>query len=300
MRVLVTGGAGYVGTSVVDALCGCEQIGRVVVFDNLIGDDLRFFFHDKKYEKLRFVKGDILDHRALLRVLEGGVDALVHLAAFTAQPFNHLQHLQYEQVNRWGTSNVIRTANEPGRVSRLLMLSSTAVYGFRENIVPGDEPAPENAYALSKAEAEKYLPLFEGESCLLRASNVFGYNRRWRTDAVINKLFCDALLTNRITLYGNGQQFRPFVHVKSLAASIKDWVVEGSAPGRVALDFNASMNAIRDFLVEALPGLEFQHLNQMQPFPSQRIPGDEVPTEQIHQSLRQSLADFKNHCLLHG
>lgn len=298
MKVLITGGAGYVGTSLVDALMDDPRITGITILDNLTAGDLRFFFHDKKQEKLRFVKGDILDDHSLKMALQDAPDTILHLAAFTAQPFNHLQHLQYEQINRWGTQNVVRHANDTPSVQRLLFLSSTAVYGFREDIRPQDSPAPENAYALSKSEAEKYVSLFRGEQHILRASNVFGYNRRWRTDAVIHKFISDALITGRITLHGNGEQFRPFVSIGHLARQIGDWVLQGSDPGQLAFEFNASMNQIRDQIIESLPGMEYTHLSHQQAFPSQRILREEIPHESTTRLLGETITAFKDRIIL--
>ena len=199
MIVLVTGGAGYVGNSLVPLLNEQETIKKIIVYDNLSRGELNFFFGQGELTKVSFVKGDILDPYKLQQTLED-VDVVIHLAAFVSQPFNHHQNMSYEQVNRWGTLSLVRCLEKALKIKKLCYLSSASVYGFRDDIEISDEPSPGNAYSQSKLEGEKYISLLEDkiDTCVLRAGNIFGFNSCIGLEGVINVFFFDALVKNEI------------------------------------------------------------------------------------------------------
>ncbi len=265
MNLCITGGCGYIGTSLIDALHELDQVENIYVYDNLSSSRHDFFFNGKSLNKVTFVQGDILDSYRLKELLAATqkVDTLIHLAAFTSEPYNHIQNLQYEQVNRWGTQNVVRIANESPTVNRLMYLSSSSVYGFRSDIDIDTHPLPENAYGLSKFCGEEYLSLFRGRGHILRSAHVFGYNRSLRLDTVMNAFFFQALTTGKIRIYGDGEQDRAFVYLPHLIQHITQWVQNGQAIP-LSFDFNASINDIRSFLQDRLPSLEYQFVNRHQ------------------------------------
>src|SRR5690606_19091685 len=101
---------------------------------------------------------------------------------------------------------------------------STSVYGFRENVDISEEPTPENAYGQSKYDGEKYFNLLKDtlNLSIIRAGNVYGYNRTLRTDSVINSFFINALTQNKIHIFGDGMQSRPFVSIENITNKLEN------------------------------------------------------------------------------
>lgn len=269
MNVLITGGAGYIGSSLVDKLAEIDAVQKIVVYDNLNQGKHGFFFGKQQIRKLQFIHGDILDAYAFLEALKG-IDTVIHLAAYVAQPYNHLQSLQYEQINRLGTQNVSRLCQESTDVKRFLYLSSSAVYGFHENILAEDTPMPDNAYSQSKFAAEEYVRLMTKPFAIVRSGNVFGFNPSIRLDTVLNAFFFDAITKGKIKIYGNGKQQRPFISLENIVSVLYRWVLTNESP-LLAVDFNASINDLRDFLNQREENVEYQYLNQNQNFSGQSI-----------------------------
>ena len=103
-NIIITGGAGYVGASLCEALNASPEVESIVVYDELIRNDRRFFFgsgDSTVLEKVRFVRGDILDTRRLSKACRG-MNVMIHLAAFVDEPFTYSQHTQYDQSMRTG------------------------------------------------------------------------------------------------------------------------------------------------------------------------------------------------------
>lgn len=270
MKILVTGGAGYVGCELLPMLNGLPDVESIVVYDNLSRRELNFFFGSKLLQKVTFVNGDILDSVKLSVALKD-VDTVIHLAAFVSHPFNHLQNLQYEQVNRWGTLSLVRCVQQSESVKRFLYMSSAAVYGFREDISKNDEAQPGNAYGLSKLNGEGYVELLRNEMdvAIIRAGNIFGFNTCMGLDGVLNVFFFDSLVKGEIKIYGNGQQKRPFVAIITVVNKIIDCLNGQKSELMLSVEFNSTMNELKDWLLNQQENLNYQYLNQNQVFPGQ-------------------------------
>lgn len=294
MVVLITGGAGYIGYEFVRSLHFRSDITEVRVFDNLSRPGHHFFMGADSLPKLRFIKADILDTYSLEKALQD-VDIVYHFAAFVSQPYNHLQNLQYEQINRWGTLNLARAVKASSSIQKLIYLSSTAVYGFGDISSTQQEPLPTNAYGESKYHGEEYINQIHTacETYILRSANVFGYNPCARLDSVINAWVFSALTEGSISIYGSGEQKRAFVPMHQLIEDLLTYVE--ADPKRDPIDasilFCASLNQIKDWLTEALPKLEFTYLNRNQSFPSQHFTA--FPFESRHKAmLNEHLSDM--------
>lgn len=274
MVVLITGGAGYIGYEFVRSLHFRSDITEVRVYDNLSRPGHHFFIGSPSLPKLRFIKADILDSYSLEKALVG-VDIVYHFAAFVSQPYNHLQNLQYEQINRWGTLNLTRAIKASPTVKKLIYLSSTAVYGFGDIASLQQEPLPTNAYGESKYHGEEYIEQMHAgcETYILRSANVFGYNPCARLDSVINAWVFSALTEGNISIYGSGDQKRAFVPMYQMMEDLLSYLEVEPKKGSVdaSILFCASLNQIKDWLTEALPSLEFTYLNRNQSFPSQHF-----------------------------
>lgn len=158
MRVLVTGGVGYVGWSVGHELAQRDGVEEIVVYDNYVRRNHGLLLGEKPAGKasIRGVVGDILNSRALREAMQG-IDCVRHLAAIAPSPNIDDSPHRFDQVNNWGTAEV-RYAVEASSVPRLLNLSSGAVYGHSEKMAGVDrEPMAVNAYGRSKRAGEKQV-----------------------------------------------------------------------------------------------------------------------------------------------
>lgn len=274
-NIIITGGAGYVGAALCEALKALPEVESIVVYDELIRNDRRFFFDpgaNRVLGKVRFVRGDILDTRRLSKACRG-MNVMVHLAAFVDEPFTYSQHTQYDQVNAYGALSVTRALEENQGIQRLVHLSSSAVYGFREGIDPADAPNPQNGYALSKRRGEQYLEGFAASSgiafSLLRAAHIFGYNRTCRFDTLVHRMAFEALTGGRISLYGSGKQVRPFVALPHVVDVLCQAALGQPSEGLLIADFQCELNAMLAWIRSRIPAVEYQYLTPAIEHPSQ-------------------------------
>ena len=300
MNILITGGAGYIGTELAHRLTERDDINHVTIYDNLARQNHNIFLEDRfNPDKISFVHGDILDGRKLRKTLKG-IDVMYHLAAKVTTPYADQELHLYEQVNHWGTTELVQRIRESG-VSRVIFLSSAAVYGLGDQAF--DEKAstnPANHYGITKYRAEKEIELLSNDikTNIIRSANVYGYSRSMRFDSVINRFMFDAHFTNRITVYGSGRQERPFISISHLAEMLTDMLFDDEFPSLInAVAFNRSLNEIiYEYLKVLYPNLEVLYVNQDMPVRSVNLksaydmPGYEA---ERHADLMASLTSFK-------
>lgn len=295
MNVLVTGGAGYIGSSLVEQLNASEKVKAIYVLDNLSRSPLSFFIGKEKLSKVNFINGDILDSYTLDKVL-GKVDVVYHLAAYVSNPYNYAQNVQYEQINQWGTLNLVRCIQQSKhKIQQLVYLSSASVYGLRGKVNLDEEPYPTNAYGKSKLEAEKFVCLLENQCKvnIVRSANVYGFNPCFRADSVLNHFIFHGIVDHKILIYGNGTQKRPFVSLQQIVSQLLNTLNNDTKLCTFGVKFNADLNEIKDWLVNShLPELEFTHLNPGISYEEQFIEGL-VPLQEEINNLNQEFLNFK-------
>jgi nucleoside-diphosphate-sugar epimerase len=214
-RVLVTGGAGYIGSVLTRKLV--EGGFQVTVLDNLTYTDIGL--RDLKSDaRLRLVVGDIRDGAAV-REAVAGADALVHLAAVANDPSGELDPRLTEEVNLLSYPGLLKEARAAG-VSRFLNASTFGVYGKRDDLIlTEDEPLfPLKAYSACKAKSEELVRAASGPgfaALSLRCATVCGFSPRLRLDLIVNTLTAYALARGRLVVWG-GEQQRPQIHVEDL------------------------------------------------------------------------------------
>ena len=229
MRVLVVGGAGYIGSHVSRALL--DRGHAVAVFDNLSSGCRENLFGDAA-----FVQGDILDAAALAKTMESGFDALIHLAAFKAAGESMTHPEKYSVNNIAGTINILNCASAAG-IRAIVFSSTAAVYG-EPRYIPMDENHPlnpENYYGFTKLEIERLLGWYDRlkgiRYAALRYFNAAGYDAAGRVTGlernpanllpIIMEVAAGA--RGRLEIFGDdwdtpdGTCIRDYVHVSDLA-----------------------------------------------------------------------------------
>src|SRR5579872_291134 len=213
-RVLIVGGAGYIGSLLSERLL--EKGYRVRILDSLLyGDEaLRPI---KNHSDFELIVGDCRNIQDVVRSVRG-VESIIHLAAIVGDPACELDHGPALETNYAATRMLIEIAKGYS-VSRVLFASSCSVYGATD--VEMDETAavqPISLYGRTKVDSERALLEAKSETfhpTILRYATVFGLGYRPRFDLVVNLLTAKARQEGVITIY-NGPQWRPFIHVRDL------------------------------------------------------------------------------------
>lgn len=269
MKVLITGGTGYIGTELVKKLANIPKIKEIVVYDNLNKDRYNFFLCSCiGSNNIRFVQGDILDTRKLKQELKD-VDVVFHLAAKITPAFADADPHIYEQTNHWGSAE-LSYAIEESNVKTLIHVSSLSVYGASskgKNITENTKPNPRTNYGISKLRGEAFIERLmksnKLQTYIIRLGNVYGFNQSMRFDAVINHFAFEANFLKKIAIHGDGQQIRSFIDVHKTAEYLSE-IPFLSVPSGIynLVDFNKSVMDIALTFKDIIPELEMQFINQ--------------------------------------
>lgn len=222
-KFLVTGGAGFIGSHIVEKLL--QDGHQVRILDNFSsGKRSNLNFVNKlRAKNYKLIKGDIRDYKSCLASCKG-VDYVLHQAALRSVPKSLVDPHSYNDVNITGTLNMLKAAYE-SKVKRFVFASSSSIYGdaslFPEK--ESDMPLLISPYALSKLAGEYYCRIFSEiyglETVSLRYFNVFGPRQALDDDyAVVIPKFISCMLENkRPPIFGNGKQSRDFTYVENVA-----------------------------------------------------------------------------------
>lgn len=212
MKILVTGGAGFVGSVLVPLLL--ERGHEVTVFDSLRygGTPLLGCFASRRFH---FVKGDVCDE-PLLRQQVARADAVVHLAGIVGFPACRKYPQEAERTHVEGTRGLVRSL---GREQVLVYASSGSNYGALEEICTEESPLnPVSWYAVTKARGEE-IALEAPGAIALRFATGFGVSPRFRLDLLINDFVHQAVVNKQIIVYERAFR-RTFIHVRDMARSV--------------------------------------------------------------------------------
>lgn len=248
---LVTGGAGFIGSNLCDALTGMGYAVRCL--DDLSTgkqENIDFLSDRKNYT---FIKGDIRDLDTCMKACEG-VDFVLHQAAWGSVPRSIEMPLLYEEINIRGTLNMMEAARQCG-VKKFVYASSSSVYGDHPVLpkVEGEEGNLLSPYALTKRADEEYGKLYHKlyglDTYGMRYFNVFG--RRQDPDgayaAVIPKFIRQLLHDEAPTINGDGKQSRDFTYIDNvIEANLKACLAPGEAAGNA---FNIAYGG-REYLID--------------------------------------------------
>tara|TARA_B000000565_G_scaffold24212_1_gene16627 strand:- start:704 stop:1636 length:933 start_codon:yes stop_codon:yes gene_type:complete len=206
MKILVVGGAGYVGGGIVDTL---SKENEITVYDSLI--------YESAFRKdVNFIYGDIRDYKKINSILNN-FDAVVWLAALVGDGACSINPTLTHEINSETVKNLVKNFN-----GKIIFLSTCSVYGAQEGVLDeNSEVNPLSEYASSKLIAEKYLE--ESDAIIFRLGTLFGISdqfSRIRLDLVVNILTTKALVDKKMSVFG-GDQWRPLLHVKDVANAIE-------------------------------------------------------------------------------
>jgi UDP-glucose 4-epimerase len=230
MKVLITGGGGFIGSHLVEYFQGRAEVRVLENWRSGRRPNLTGFKHE-------LIEGSILDREQVRRAV-AGVDYVFHLAAMVSVPESMREPVECNAINATGTLIVLEEAAKAG-VKKLVLSSSAAIYGDNP-VTPKREtmlPEPKSPYAITKLDGEYYCKLFTAEGRLattsLRYFNVFGPRQDpGSAYAAAVPIFIDrAVKQEAITIYGDGEQTRDFVYVKDIVAANVFFATESAATG---------------------------------------------------------------------
>lgn len=279
MKILITGGAGYVGNELTFQLINNPLVDQIVIYDNLSRKNYNLFL-DTKYPsgKVKFVKGELLDSRKLKEVIKG-IDVVIHLAAKVSTPLASEDSHLFEQINHWGTAELVYAVEESSNVQKFIYTSSTSVYGVSdEDIDINTQPNPKTFYGTSKLRGEAHVARLAEKmpTYILRCGNIYGYSPSVRFDAVINRFMFEANFIGRVQISGNGLQYRAFIHVDKVVNVIENLLKMEFASGIYNLvDKNMSVLEIAGLIKEIYPKLEMIFINQHLAMNQLKVKSDE-------------------------
>ena len=235
MKILITGGSGFIGSHIVELYQ--DKAEEIRVLDNLRTG----YRHNLDGLRHTFIEGSITD-RELVKKAVQGVDYIFHLAALVSVPESMAKPGECVDINVHGLLNVLEEAAAAG-VKKLVFASSAAIYGDNPTVPKVETmiPEPKSPYAITKLDGEYYLGMFQNEGKLetaaIRFFNVFGPRQdpKGAYAAAVPIFIEKAVNSDDITVFGDGGQTRDFIYVKDIAGALA-FAVE--TPGVIGV-FNA-------------------------------------------------------------
>lgn len=298
MNILITGGAGYLGTELARRLSKDPQIDKIIIFDNLARKNYNLFITaDPLANKIEIADCELLDSRSLRKYVNQA-DVVYHLAAKVATPHADQDPHLFEQTNHWGTAELVYAVEESDSIKKLIYASSASVYGSGDqNFEVDDQLNPRTFYAISKMRGEKQIDRIKNkqDTYIFRLGNIFGYSSSMRFDAVINKFMLNAHFKNSIDIHGNGEQLRPFVHIDNAAETLHRSLYNDFAPATYnVVGQNVSIKSVVNDLKILYPDLETKYINQHLALRSLSIKGSKEIIEADWWNNDSLLEDLKN------
>lgn len=257
MKVVVTGGAGFIGSNLGRALLDRPEVSTVVALDDLSTGSKSNVLGTA----IELVEASILETDVLDSALEGA-DAVVHLAALPSVPRSVIDPVSSHHANATGTLEVLQAARRAGNI-HVVVASSSSVYGANRELPKRESmrTAPISPYAVSKQATESYTLAFghtyELPVLAFRFFNVYGpLQPAGHAYAAVVPAFVDAALRGvPLTVHGDGEQTRDFTFVGTVTRTIADAVVRRVTdlePVNLAFGTRTSLNSLIDELTKAL------------------------------------------------
>lgn len=266
MKVLVTGGAGYIGYSVVGALIRDDAVSEIVVVDNLSRREFSLFSGHRSTGTVRFIEADILDGRNLAKAMSG-VDVVIHLAASVQVPSQDGEAHAFDQVNNWGSAQVAAAIEAEPTVKHAVYLSSVTIYGDNEATITTESlPQPNTFYGVTKLRGEAHFRRLADSRRrvhIVRAGNAYGLNPAARFDAIVNRFLLDGRFKGQLRILGSGEQTRSFVEVGRLASALVVLIRSDVASATLNLtDHTRSVLDVAEVIQDLDPDVELLFVDQ--------------------------------------
>lgn len=255
MKVLVLGGAGYIGAVLCDYLK--EKGDRVTIFDNLLYEQ-----DSNLKSNFSFIHGDICSNHDLVPAISSH-DAVVNLAAISNDPASDLSPNLTLQINL--RANKLIAAVCKAAKKRIVFASSCSVYGFADKVVFSERSRlnPITLYAHTKMLSEKLYLDGDQNSVILRLATVYGHSPKPRLDLVVNTMIGTSFFEGKIIVNG-GEQWRPVVHVLDVARSIYIALHAKKPKHKIynvgSNDQNWKISKLGEAIAKEIKGVEFVHL----------------------------------------
>lgn len=235
MKILITGGAGFMGSSFIRHICNRYPQHKIINLDKLTyAADLRNLKYIKNKKNYRFIKGDVCNFKLLMKILKD-VDSVVHLAAESHVDNSIGNSLIFTMSNAYGT-HVLLEASRLSNIKRFVHVSTDEVYGdiekgsFRENSILN----PNNPYSASKAAAEmivrSYYKTYRLPIMVVRGNNVFGPYQY--PEKIIPKFITSLLQGKKVTLHGDGSNIRTYIYADDFSGAL-DTVLQKGKTGEI-------------------------------------------------------------------
>lgn len=301
-NILVTGGAGYVGSVLVSKLL--RKSFNVRVFDSFLFADESLF---PKMQSLEVYRADLRDTKAVEKALKN-IDAVIHLAGISNDPSSDLNPALTKEVNIVASQKLIDLCREFG-IPRFINASSSSVYGVKKEAEVTEDLSlePLTLYSESKVVIEKYLKENKGKmtAVSIRPATVCGYSPRMRLDLTVNILTHFAVRKGKILVFG-GSQKRPNIHIEDItdlyvsllstpAPLIDGEVFNACGANHTVLEIaelvRNTVNPHLPILIEPTNDLRSYHIN------AQKIKRvlDFVPKRTIKDAITDMVAAFADH-----
>jgi len=302
MDVLVTGACGYIGSALIPLLRADDRVDDVVVFDDLSSGSPRALLGTLG-DGLVFRRGDVREYGDVESAMRG-VDRVIHLAAITGASSTHERRDETFAINYDGTENVLTAAGKLG-VDHVVFASSCNVYG-RATSTDIDEtvdPDPINPYAETKLESEtllrEYCEEFGMTGTALRMATNFGHSPGIRFNLVVNYFVFRALTGRPLTVYGDGSNWRPFIHVRDAARAYAEAACDPEAWDEPVYNVgsaasNYQISEIADIVADEVAPVDVTYLEDEHPGPSYHVNFDRLGGTGFESSwtLREGVRDL--------
>ena len=302
MDVLVTGACGYIGSALVPLLRDDDRVDDVVVFDDLSSGSPRALLGTLG-DGLVFRRGDVREYGDVESAMRG-VDRVIHLAAITGASSTHERREETFAINYDGTENVLTAAGKLG-VDHVVFASSCNVYG-RATSTDIDEtvdPDPINPYAETKLESEtllrEYCEEFGMTGTALRMATNFGHSPGIRFNLVVHYFVFRALTGRPLTVYGDGSNWRPFIHVRDAARAYAEAACDPEAWDEPVYNVgsaasNYQISEIADIVADEVAPVDVTYLEDEHPGPSYHVNFDRLSGTGFEPSwtLREGVRDL--------
>jgi UDP-glucose 4-epimerase len=254
LKILVTGGAGFIGGYLVDFLL--DNHHKVTIYDNL-SNSSKSTLNSLTKKGAQFIKGDILDYSNLIKSSKG-FDLAIHLAAKIDVVESVLHPKKVKDVNVNGTVNVLKCCIE-NNIKKIIFSSSAAVYGDSDvTVTENTKASPLSPYGASKLSAENQIKKMAKnnlEYVILRLFNIYGKRQNIQYAGVITKFADNISRDSPLVIYGDGKQTRDFVSISDVIDAF-DCAIKTNSSGtyNIASGRSVSINELAKMILDMSGG----------------------------------------------